>query len=134
MSHSHPTEGRGVGARGRVESVLGDHKTLHYSRYTYNDSALRAYLTADEYQAAMGRHRQGVPRTPVDVRADAVAGEYLRKARQLDRTVHGITMEQQERGVDNGPIVRRLREHRVEGRAYGTFGEASHTVRPWRHT
>ena len=112
---------RGAGDEhdGALRSVLIDHKTLHYSTSTYTDAHLRAV------SAARGqRRRRG--RSAVEARAAQVNSDYIRHAQELDRTISGITVEQQREGGVRGPVEQRLRELGVvEGWVTGSFNEAS---------
>ena len=95
----------------------------------YSDAALRARLTASERAEEGRRTRRSDQRhlRAVDRRARAAVEQYHKHARELDRRFHGLTMEEQRQGRA-GPVEALLRRYRVEGRAFGTFGEASRTV------
>ena len=112
-----------AGGSGATVPMLADTKFIHYSENTYPDVCLRA----------PGVWRRQRVRVAVQRRADAVPGEYRRHARRLDRSIHGVTAEAQERG-ERGPIEDLLHGYVVEGWAFGTFAEASRSVHDWLQT
>jgi len=89
-------------ASGASDALL-DVKTLHYAPSTYPASEERCRA--------------------VTLRAAAVHGEYVRKARALDARWFP------DDAPDEGPVARRLRQYgAVQGLVFGSFAEASDAV------